>query len=121
MRCDGEALNVRLFCIDAPETWQDYGKAAQLAALQMIGQAGRVELTTIGRDRYGRTIGDVLADGKSVSLALVEQGAAAVYTAYCHDPAFYAAEGRARAAGRGIWATEGEHRRPWQARAAKRR
>jgi endonuclease YncB( thermonuclease family) len=52
----------------------------------------------------------------SINLAMVEAGQAAVYPRYCQDPAYYAAERRAREAGRGIWEKEGEQQRPWESR-----
>lgn len=68
------------------------------------------------KDRYGRIVGETSAPAgeTSLNLAIVEAGQAAAYPRHCQDPAFYAAERRAREAGRGIWEGEGGQQRPWE-------
>lgn len=78
----------------------------------------QVGLVERDKDRYGRIVGEIRAavGETSINLAMVEAGQAAVYPRYCQDPAFYAAERRAREAGLGIWEKEGEQQRPWESR-----
>lgn len=120
--CDGERQQVRLYCIDAPEIAQRPWGIESRDHLRAITPA-RVTLRTHDRDRYGRTIGEVFdpASGESLNLAMVAAGQAVVYPQYCNDPAYYAAEQRARRAGLGIWSRPGDQQTPWRARARARR
>ncbi|MBK1644608.1 nuclease [Thiocapsa imhoffii] len=115
VRCDGVTLEVRLYCIDAPELRQQPWGARSRAALRAIATP-RLELRPIEQDRYGRTIAEVYTSEtprRSLNLELVRTGAAAVYPRYCEDSRFYRAERAARAARRGIWASDGTHQTPW--------
>lgn len=83
IRCGSE--RVRLSGIDAPETSacrprrrcvRGDGQAARRALVRLIG--GReLQLRRLGRDRYGRTIAAVYADGRNVACALLSGGHAA--------------------------------------------
>ncbi len=111
--CQGEALRVRLYCIDAPETDQHPWGADSTEHLR------RITPTTIGlvrhnTDRYGRVIGELFDGETSLNLAMVRVGQAAVYPQYCSDPAYFSAERAAKSAGLGIWRTPGLHQRPWE-------
>ncbi len=66
------AERIRLNGIDCPENGQAYGKRAKQAASALV--FGReVTLQTFGKDKYGRTIGDVLLpDGTNVNHELVK-------------------------------------------------
>ena len=100
---DREQVKVRLDGIDAPERRQAFGNAARekLAAL-VFDQ--NVKVITKGKDRYGRTIGTVIAGERSVNLQMVEAGLAWHYLEYSKDPELARAEREARAAKRGLWA-----------------
>lgn len=54
-------------------------------------------------DRYGRTVGHVLVDGRDVNLQMLEEGMAWHYTKYDKNVRLSRAEGEARAAKRGLW------------------
>ena len=75
----------------------------------VTGSARLLPVTGAGPDRYGRILGDVVPDatGESLSIALLERGLAfvdpAVMQEGCHDD-LLAAERRAEAARRGVWA-----------------
>lgn len=57
------------------------------------------------KDRYGRTVGRVFADGVDVNLEMVRRGFAWWYRAYAKkDVALAKAEAEAKNAGRGLWA-----------------
>lgn len=100
---DREQVKVRLDGIDAPERRQAYGNAARekLAGL-VFGKT--VTVKTHGKDRYGRTIGTVIAGERSVNLQMVEAGLAWHYVEYSKDVELARAEREARAAKRGLWA-----------------
>ena len=65
---------IRLNGIDCPEKGQAYGKKAKQAASELVfGKV--VTLQTNGKDKYGRTIADVLLpDGTNVNHELVKEG-----------------------------------------------
>lgn len=73
------------------------------------------------RDRYGRIVGRVYANGVDVNAELVRQGAARVYRQYAHDPDLFALEAAARRQQRGLWALpEARQVPPWEWRRAGR-
>jgi endonuclease YncB( thermonuclease family) len=74
-----------------------------------------------GRDRYGRTIGDVfLPDGRHLNQELVRAGYAWWYRRYSADQRLAALEGEARAARRGLW-TDPNPQPPWEWRKGRTR
>jgi micrococcal nuclease len=105
---DRTPRRVRLAGIDAPEKAQPFGSRAkqQLAAL-VGGQV--VEVQADKTDRYGRTVGKVLVEGRDANLAMIEAGLAWWYRKYASEqPAadrasYEAAEDQARADRRGLW------------------
>ena len=65
---------IRLNGIDCPERGQAYGKKAKQAASALVF-GKQVTLQTFGKDKYGRTIADVLLpDGTNVNHELVKDG-----------------------------------------------
>jgi len=71
---NNRAERIRLNGIDCPEKGQAYGKKAKQAASELVfGKV--VTLQTNGKDKYGRTIADVLLpDGTNVNHELVKEG-----------------------------------------------
>ena len=68
------AERIRLNGIDCPEKGQAYGKRAKQAASELVFRK-EVTLRTHGKDKYGRTIADVLLpDGTNVNHTLVKDG-----------------------------------------------
>src|SRR5262249_61555027 len=55
---------IRLNGIDCPEKGQAYGKKAKQAASELVFGKD-VTLNTFGKDKYGRTIADVLLPGET--------------------------------------------------------
>jgi micrococcal nuclease len=115
---DGDTLTVadgrrvRLAQVDAPETNQCFGSQAT-AALRVLTAGTSVVLRRPPggpeKDKYGRTLADVLVNGMSVNEALVREGAAEWYEQFADEDAdlarrLKAAEQEARDAGRGLWA-----------------
>lgn len=117
--CGKESSKVRLYCIDAPElAQQPWGPRSRAALRERLPR--RVRLIAHERDRYGRIVGELFHGSDNINLALVRQGHAAVYPAYCSEPRFYRAEEQARQQKLGIWKTPGLHQKPWRFRARHR-
>ncbi len=95
---------IRLNGIDCPEKRQAYGQKAKHAASDLV--FGKVTLHTFGKDKYGRTIGDVLlSDGTNLNQELVKQGWCWWYRKYApRNAVLQELEKEAREAGRGLWA-----------------
>ena len=110
---DRKNLNVRLHCIDAPESDQQPWAAHATAHLQSL-VAPHVDLWSIELDRYGRTVGRIYRDGEDLNLRMVADGRVAVYPQFCDDRRYYKAERIARDAGVGIWSQPGMHQQPWE-------
>jgi micrococcal nuclease len=121
----GHRERVRLLGIDTPETHhptkpvQCYGPeaAAHTADLLPEGTGVRLERDEQERDDYGRLLAYVyrLADGLFVNGSLVADGYATTLSIrpnVVHAPDLAAAEGRARAAGLGLWGACGGPGRP---------
>ena len=96
---------IRLSGIDCPEKSQAYGqKAKQATSALVFGK--EVTLQTFGKDKYGRTIADVLLpDGTIVNHSLVKDGWCWWYQKYApRNTTLESLEGEAREAKRGLWA-----------------
>ncbi len=76
-----EIVKVRLYGVDCPEKRQNSGRQAMQFTEQVLGKT--VEVETVDRDRYGRTVGLVSSDGKLLNRELVREGHAWFYAAYC--------------------------------------
>jgi endonuclease YncB( thermonuclease family) len=113
LRCAGDRVKVRLHCIDAPEIEQRPWGVRSRDYLRAITPR-RVTLRAREIDSYGRTVGDVFTPaGRSLNLAMVRSGQAAVYARFCGDSAFYRAERTARRERLGVWAHKGLQQTPW--------
>lgn len=99
---------VRLAGIDAPEKVQAFGQRSK-EHLSSLVFGRQVKVETEKQDRYGRTVGKVLVDGRDANLAMVVAGLAWHYKRYegeqsATDRLLYAAaEQEAREARRGLW------------------
>ena len=125
---DGDTLEVlhnsrperlRLSGIDCPEKGQAFGKRAKHAASELT--FGReVTLQTFGKDKYGRTIADVLLpDGTNVNQELVKQGWCWWYRKYAPgDTVLEGLEMEAREAKKGLW-IDPQPVPPWEWRKRK--
>ncbi|MEX3547664.1 MAG: thermonuclease family protein [Burkholderia sp.] len=115
---DLKPVRVRLAEIDAPEKAQAFGtRSRQTLAAAVFQQT--VNVRTAGVDRYGRTIGTLLVDGRSINRMMVAQGMAWAYRQYLVDRSLLDVEAAARAAKLGLWA-DPHAAAPWEWRAAKR-
>lgn len=99
---------IRLMGIDAPEKAQAYGQKAKQSLSDLVFDRD-VSVTWFKRDRYGRTVGQVLVDDKDVCLEQIKRGLAWHYKQYereqsVEDRSRYAdAEKEARSARIGLW------------------
>lgn len=116
---DKKPRRVRLAEIDSPEKKQPFGTRSRQALATAVFQK-TVEVRTAGTDRYGRTIGTLLVDGRSVNRAMVAQGMAWAYRSYLVDRTLLDVEAAARAARLGLWA-DPRPVAPWEWRAENRR
>lgn len=114
----GASVKVRLIGIDAPERGQAFGTRARQELGELV--AGKsVEVIGTEKDRYGRLLGDVRHDGRSINLELIRRGFAWAYVEYKPPAEYVAAEAEARAARRGLWADR-EPVPPWAYRKSRR-
>lgn len=117
VRQSGRSITVRLACIDAPETAQSpYGQQARRFLQQRLPIGREVTLDVKTTDRYGRTVAEVLRNGRAVNLTLVRSGAAFAYRQYlakCDQSAYLGAEAAAQRERVGVWAVPGGIQRPW--------
>ena len=111
-------IKVRLDAIDAPELGQPFGQASKRALSDLV--FGRdVVVIRKTTDRYGRTVGHVLIDGRDVNLVMLEAGMAWHYKEYDKNKRLAEAEISARDAKIGLW-RDGGAVPPWDWRAAER-
>lgn len=115
-----EQTRVRIAGIDAPEKKQAFGQRSKQSMSDCaFGKDVVVEWKKL--DRYGRTIGKVVADGVDCGLRQVELGMAWHYKAYAKDQsredreAYAGAEDRAKAERRGLW-VDADPTPPWEYR-----
>jgi endonuclease YncB( thermonuclease family) len=108
---------VRLAGIDAPERGQAFGTRSRENLARLV-HGRRVEAHCPKRDRYGREVCSVFADGRDVGLEQVRSGLAWWYREYAREQrgdertSYAAAEGEARSTGRGLW-SEANPQAPW--------
>jgi endonuclease YncB( thermonuclease family) len=125
VKCDGRENKIRLCGIDAPEVKQPLGIESRNYLRSLLGQAkGQVIVIEMDRDRYGRSVAEVLLDSpsgeQSVQEEMLKAGMAYHYKQYsgnCHNrDVFDSAEAIGRLQQRGVWKLEGGGQRPWKYR-----
>lgn len=112
-RSIGQAVTIRLYGTDAPESGQPYGTAATRAARRYVdGKNVRVSVEDIGR--YGRAVASVEVQGGDLGAMLIQDGLAWHYEQYAPGETEYARlETRARNAERGLW-SQPNPTPPWE-------
>lgn len=115
---------IRLHAIDAPERGQAFSQVSKQSLADVVdGQ--RVTADCPKKDRNGRPVCRVLADGRDVGLAQVQRGLAWHSKQYEREQsavdreAYAKAEEEARAARRGLW-RDSAPVAPWEFRAVSR-
>jgi micrococcal nuclease len=105
---DQQLLRIRLAFCDAPEKKQAFGARAKQAMSELVFGKD-IELRTHAIDRYGRTVAQVLVDGKDVGAEMVRQGMAWVYDRYITEASteiqdtYRKAQEEAKAEQLGLW------------------
>ena len=99
---------VRLWGIDAPESDQTGGKDSTKYLVRIVGGRRKIWLTSMGRDQYGRIIGIIHPDRRtlrnSYNYEMVKGGHAHCYMLAGKDQARYRqAETEAQTQRRGLW------------------
>ena len=70
IRCNNE--RVRIWALDCPELHMKGGYEAKQALQNLL--KGKVEIKRKDRDRYGRTVAIVFADGRDVARRMIASG-----------------------------------------------
>ncbi len=113
---EGLRITIRLACIDAPEMAQrPWGEASRAYLRARLPRGSLVTVRPITRDRYGRTVAELISE-ISLNLVMVEDGQAFAYRRYlgsCDAHEFLDAEYRASRRRYGVWQVPGGITRPW--------
>ena len=111
---------IRLAGIDAPEKAQAFGRRSQESLAELVANRS-VIVETHKRDRYGRSVGKVLVEGRDINVEQIRRGLAWFYRQYerelsVRDQQSYArAEEEARSFRAGLWADK-QPISPWEFR-----
>jgi endonuclease YncB( thermonuclease family) len=103
-----QLLRIRLAFCDAPEKKQAFGARAKQAMSELVFGKD-IELRPHAIDRYGRTVAQVVVDGKDVGLEMLRQGMAWVYDRYIVEAsadiqkAYQEAQEEAKGERLGLW------------------
>lgn len=111
----GQQTKIRLYGIDAPEKTQDFGQVST-EAIKRLTTGKTITVQPYERDKYGRTVGMVFADGVNVNEAQVKAGNAWVYQQYCNESfcaQWKAFEQEAMTSGIGLW-KDASPTAPWE-------
>ena len=110
-------LKVRLYGIDCPEKKQDFGSVARNRLSEIIF-GKQVQIQFRSYDRWGRTVGNVFCDGKSVNEMLLVEGLAWHFIKYDNNPGWSELEKKAREKKLGLWSIPNPVP-PWEWRRSK--
>ena len=102
----GAKVTIRLACIDAPESRQNYGRQSTERLKSHLSR-GQLSIKPQVKDRYGRTVAELFMGKENINLRMVEEGSAWAYRRYlktCNSSAYIEAEASAKQKGRGLWA-----------------
>jgi endonuclease YncB( thermonuclease family) len=108
------SLTTWLYGIGCPEKGQPYGSKAKLATSALVF-GKQVTLQTHRKDKYGRTLADVLlSDGTNINHTLVIEGWCWWYRKYARrDTVLEGLENEAGETRRGLW-TDPQPVPPWK-------
>jgi endonuclease YncB( thermonuclease family) len=93
---------IRLDAIDAPELGQPFGQASKKALSEKVFGKDVVVIPKT-KDKYGRTVGHVMIDGRDMNLEMLEEGMAWHYAEYDHNKRLREAEQSSWAASKEPW------------------
>ena len=116
---DKTQIKVRLEGIDAPESTQPFGTRSKRALSEKVfGKQVTIEWTE--KDRFGRTLGRVMLDGRWINKDMVTEGFAWHYKQYSSEKELSEAEEEAKKAKAGLW-SDPNARPPWEFREGAKR
>lgn len=101
-------FKVRLAGIDAPESAMNWGHKAKTALAELTFRRQVIVLWD-KTDRYGRTLGKVMVDGRDINLRLIDQGMAWHYKKYQNEQSsedrdlYSRSEDDSRTQKKGLW------------------
>lgn len=98
----GREIKIRLVEIDAPEINQPFGVQSKNFLNRLLNEKD-VTLISQGEDRYGRTLGEIYANGESANALMIKSGFAWVYDRYVKDSSLYKYQDQAKAENLGLW------------------
>ena len=101
----GREIKIRLVEIDAPEINQPFGAQSKNFLNRLLNKKD-VTLISQGEDRYGRTLGEIYANGESANALMIKSGFAWVYDRYVKDSSLYKYQDQAKAENLGLWQAE---------------
>ena len=114
---NGSRVRIRLSGIDCPELKQSFGEEAKRFAADAV-LTKQVIVKPHGKDKYGRTLGDVVFDdSRMLNRELLKAGLAWWYRKYSNDTDLAELEQQARSNRIGLW-VELSPIPPWEFRAA---
>jgi endonuclease YncB( thermonuclease family) len=112
-----DQVHVRVMGIDAPEKKQAFGQRSK-ESLSECAFRKAVSVDWNKKDRYGRTVGKVTADGVDCGLRQIELGMAWHYKTYAREQSpvdqdtYSKAEAKALVEKKGLW-SESNPEAPW--------
>ncbi|MBD2364851.1 thermonuclease family protein [Anabaena minutissima FACHB-250] len=121
----GQAITIRLGCVDAPELKQTpWGQQSRNRLQQLLAVGQSVQVRSIERDRYKRLVAEVFVNNRSVNLTMVQEGQAVVYRQYLKGcdrtkDQFLQAEANAKQQNLGFW-NQSQPVMPWDFRRGKK-
>ena len=115
----GEIFRIRMYGMDAPEKTQDYGSESR-QALEKLVTGKNLSVEVKNKDRYGRTVAIIYADGKNVNEEMVKTGNAWWYQEYAKkDAQFEEYQENAKQKKLGLFSRKG-YTEPWNYRKEKK-
>ena len=116
---DSTLIRVRVANIDCPERKQPFSKSAKQFTSNAIFNK-QVTLKVIKKDRYGRSIANVIYDGKNLSEELLKAGLAWHFVKYSKDKTLQSLEDQAKQKQLGLW-MDPNAIAPWKWRSSKKK
>ena len=102
---DSKRITIRLVEIDAPEMDQPFGVESK-RFLEKLIENKKVTLISEGKDRYGRTLGELFVNKDNINEKMVKSGFAWVYDRYVKRSLLYSYQDEAKSKTLGIWQSE---------------
>ena len=102
---DSKRITIRLVEIDAPEMDQPFGVESK-RFLEKLIENKKVTLIAEGKDRYGRTLGELFVNKDNINEKMVKSGFAWVYDRYVKSSLLYSYQDEAKSKTLGIWQSE---------------